>query len=177
MSETQIVISALGQDKPGIVKALSKIVLDCGGNITDSRMTRLGDEFALIMLVAGSEKIIAIVEAAMQESQVTLDLTIISKRTAVKTVQEKHKPYQIKVVCMDQPGIVHDVTDFIAKQQINIETLDTSNYAAAHTGAPMFALDMTISIAASTNMAQFKNEFLSFCDDLNLDATIDPIKT
>jgi len=177
MGESQIVISALGQDKPGIVKALSKTVLDCGGNIADSRMTRLGDEFALIMLVEGTDKVITSIEAAMQDCQVVLELTIITKRTALKTEQEKYLPYQIKVVCMDQPGIVHDVTDYIAKQNINIETLDTSSYSAAHTGAPMFSLDMSISIPASMNVAQLKKDFLSFCDDLNLDAIVDPIKS
>ncbi|MCG8010360.1 MAG: hypothetical protein JAY64_01475, partial [Candidatus Thiodiazotropha weberae] len=40
-----LVISALGKDQPGIVKNLSKKILDEGCNITDSRMTVLGGEF------------------------------------------------------------------------------------------------------------------------------------
>ena len=49
-----IVISALGTDRPGIVQALSKAVLEYDGSIMDSRMTVLGGEFAVLMLVAGS---------------------------------------------------------------------------------------------------------------------------
>ena len=176
MSESQLVLTALGQDKPGFVKALSKVVLDSGGNITESRMTRLGNEFALIMFVVGSEKVISVVESSVKESQASLALAINCKRTSIKKVQEKHKPYQINVICMDQPGIVHDLTDYIASHFINIETMDTSSYAAAHTGTTMFSLDMCISIPESVNTTQFKNDFLSFCDNLNLDASVEPLK-
>jgi len=50
-----LVISALGNDKPGIVNELSKTILDQGGNISESRMTVLGGEFAMMLLVTGSE--------------------------------------------------------------------------------------------------------------------------
>lgn len=176
MNESQMVISALGQDRPGIVKILSKTVLDCGGNISDSRMTRLGEEFAMIMLVEGSDGIIAAIEKHLKTLQDSESLIIISKRTVIKPLKEQFMPYLVNVVCMDQPGIVHDITDFVASRQINIEKLDTSSYAAAHTGAPMFALDMTISIPASTNTAEFKLAILNYCDDLNLDVTVEPIK-
>ena len=176
MYQSQIVISALGQDKPGIVNALSKSVLDCGGNIAESRMTRLGDEFALIMLVEGVEDSISTVEKTMQDMNAADALTIITKRTVLKVSQEQCMPYHVNVICMDQPGIVHDITDFIARKKINIEELETSNYAAAHTGTQMFALDMSISIPSSINTSQFKQDILAFCDELNLDAAVEPIK-
>lgn len=176
MKESLCVISALGEDKPGFVKALSKTVLDCGGNISDSRMTHLGNEFALIMLVEGSEEIISAVENAISQVQQAHDLTVVSKRTQVKAVQEERIPYKVNVVSMDHPGIVHNVTDFIAQQHINIEELDTSSYAAAHTGAPMFSLAMSISIPKSLNIGKFKKDFLFFCDELNLDAVVEAIK-
>ena len=53
-----LVISALGNDKPGIVNALSKAILDQGGNISESRMTVLGGEFAMMLLVSGTQECI-----------------------------------------------------------------------------------------------------------------------
>jgi len=53
--EQLIVISALGSDRPGIVESLSRAVLEHNGNILDSRMTVLGGEFAVLMLVSGSD--------------------------------------------------------------------------------------------------------------------------
>ena len=48
-----LVISALGKDHPGIVNTLTKTILNHGCNIVDSRMTVLGGEFAIIMLISG----------------------------------------------------------------------------------------------------------------------------
>ena len=49
-----IVISAIGTDRTGVVQDLSKVILACGGNIEESRMTTLGAEFAMLMLVSGN---------------------------------------------------------------------------------------------------------------------------
>ena len=49
-----IVITALGGDRAGVVHELTRAVLDCGGNIVESRMTALGSEFAMLLLVSGN---------------------------------------------------------------------------------------------------------------------------
>ena len=46
--DNYIAISAVGQDRPGIVNELSRAILEYGCNIVDSRMTVLGGEFAII---------------------------------------------------------------------------------------------------------------------------------
>jgi len=51
--ESYLVITALGEDKPGIVDKLSQTVAECGCNVVDSRMTVLGGEFAVIQLISG----------------------------------------------------------------------------------------------------------------------------
>ena len=85
-------------------------------------------------------------------------------------------PYAVEVVSIDQPGIVHDVANFFARRDINIEDLHTARYPAPHTGAPMFALHMTVGIPADSPIASVRAEFLDFCDDLNLDAMMAAVK-
>ena len=167
-----LVISALGDDKPGIVKSVSKQILDAGGNISDSRMGVLGDEFALIMLVDGNEAAIKTIQLLLPKLESELGLTIISKETGVMAKEEARLPYDVEVVAMDNPGIVHDVTDFLSSKQINVEEMATSSYAAAHTGTTMFSMEMSVSVPATMNIASLKNEFLEFCDEMNLDATM-----
>jgi glycine cleavage system transcriptional repressor len=83
-------------------------------------------------------------------------------------------PYMVDVISMDHPGIVSDVAEFFSSRNINIEDLSTWTYAAAHTGTPMFSMNMTISIPAEVNIGQLRDEFTRFCDGLNLDATLEP---
>src|SRR4026208_1440305 len=62
-----IVISALGSDRTGLVFDLTRIVLDCNGNIVDSRMTALGSEFAMLLLVSGNWHTLAKLETGLKK--------------------------------------------------------------------------------------------------------------
>ena len=49
-----LVLSALGEDKPGLINELSRCVLNSGCSILDSRMAVLGGDFALLLQVGGN---------------------------------------------------------------------------------------------------------------------------
>lgn len=171
-----IVITALGEDKPGIVKTLSKAIHDLECNIVDSRMSVLGGHFAVISLVSGQWNKLAKLENQLPELSKQLDMTIVSKHTARRSHSSPLVPYQVEVVSIDHPGIVHNLTSFFYNRDINVENMNTSTYSAAHTGTQMFAVDMTINITPTQSIAQLKEDFLDFCDELNLDAHIEPCK-
>lgn len=173
---TFLVISALGEDRPGIVNALSKVVFDHGCNVADSRMTVLGGEFAAILLVEGRWNTLAKVENALPELERQLSLTITAKRTGERAAADNLLPYAVDVISMDHPGIVNNLAGFFAERSINIEDMSTSTYAAAHTGTPMFAVHMTVGIPADMHIAALREEFMDCCDGLNLDAVLEPLK-
>ena len=168
-----VVITAVGDDRTGIVNELSDEILKDGGNIEDSRMAVLGGAFTIIMLVAGEsdaiDKLIARVPA-MEES---LGMTIVVRKTKPRQMESSLLPYRVEVVSMDHPGIVHDVADFFADRGINIEDVSTTTHAAAHTGTPVFSMHLTIAVHADSPVAKLRHEFQDFCDDLNLDSTME----
>jgi glycine cleavage system transcriptional repressor len=169
-----LVISAFGKDRPGIVNQLSRAILDAGCNVEDSRMTVLGGEFALILLVSGVWNAVAKLESQLKALEKKLELTLVAKATEPRAEKHNMVPYVVDVVAMDHPGIVHDIAEFFSTRDINIEDLSTWTYAAAHTGTPMFSLNMTVSVPASVNIGGLRDEFTRFCDELNLDATLEP---
>ncbi len=137
-------------------------------------MTVLGGEFALILMVSGSWDAIAKLEGQVPSLQSALGLTIIVRRTEERTGTHGLVPYEVDVISMDHPGIVHEVAEFFSNRGINIEEMITGSYAAAHTGTPMFSLKMTIAAPADIPIAQLRDDFAEFCDDLNLDAALEP---
>ncbi len=171
-----LVISALGRDRPGLVNTLSGAILDAGGNIVDSRMTVLGGEFAILLMVEGPWNAIAKIEHAIPELERQLGMTIVSKRTELRTTDRQLLPYAVEVVALDHPGIVKQLASFFSERHINIEDLVTTSYAAAHTGTPMFAVHMTVGIPATIHLGTLRDEFTEYCDALNLDAVLEPIK-
>lgn len=171
-----LVITALGQDRPGIVNELSRSVVDSGCNMEDSRMTVLGGEFAVIMLVSGKWNELAKLENSLPALGRRLDLLVSTKRTEPPKAKGNVLPYAVEVVALDHPGIVHQLANFFARREINIRDLATASYAAAHTGTPMFSVHMTVDVPAGTHIATLREEFMDFCDQLNLDAIIEPVK-
>lgn len=171
-----LVISAIGSDRPGIVNELSQAILDHDCNICDSRMTVLGGEFAILLMVEGNWNTLAKLEEILPGLGENLDLTIISKRTEEKSPAGSLLPYAVEVVSMDHPGIVHSLAGFFSQRKINIEDMITSTYAAAHTGTTMFSVNMSVGIPADIHIASLREEFMEFCDALNLDAVLEPLK-
>ncbi|HEX5514634.1 MAG TPA: glycine cleavage system protein R [Gammaproteobacteria bacterium] len=171
-----LVISALSEDKPGIVDELSKTILDSGCNIEDSRMTVLGGEFAVILLVSGKWNELAKLENCLPALSRRLNLLLNSKRTELPRRRGSLLPYAVEVVALDRPGIVNQLANFFTRRGINIRDLATASYSAAHTGTPMFSVQMTVDVPAGTHIAHLRDDFMDFCDELNLDAIIEPVK-
>ena len=169
MSE-QLVITALGVDRPGIVDELSHALSQHDLNIEDSRMSVLGGEFAILMLVSGKSNSINAFSNELQALEDSLGMKLLVKATQKKPDKLTLAPYTVEVVSMDHPGIVRDIARFFSSRKINILDLHTSRYAAAHTGTPMFALHMTVEISAELPIGKLREEFVTMCDQLNLDA-------
>lgn len=171
-----LVITASGEDKVGIVDRLSGKIADSGCNIEESRMAVLGGQFALIMMVAGPWHALSKLEALLPALGEQLGLTIIHERTRKREQTRPAVPYSVEVVAMDHPGIVRSLSAFFARNGINIEELQTTTYPAPHTGTTMFSVVMTVGIEANVHIPTLRGDFLDYCDDLNLDATFEPVR-
>lgn len=172
-----IVISALGSDRTGLIYDLTRVVLDCSGNILDSRMSSFGNEFAMLMLVSGNWHTLAKLETETRKLSESTGLAISVRRTEQKPARKDVVTYSVDVVCLDQPGIVHNLAGFFSARGIDIAEMNTRSYAAAHTGAPMFSVQMMVHVPAKVHIAALREEFMDLCDQLNLDAILEPVKS
>jgi len=168
----QLVITALGDDRPGIVDELSNTLFKHNLNIEDSRMSVLGGEFAVLLLVSGTQQSIDDFVGDTASLEQSLNMKILVKMTSSETSPQAMVPYTVEVVAIDHPGIVHKLASFFSGRQINIVDLHTERYAAAHTATPMFAVNITIGIPADMAIKTLRDEFIDMCDELNLDASM-----
>jgi len=171
-----LVITACGDDRIGLVDRLSSRIADSGCNIEESRMAVLGGKFALIMLLTGPWHALSKLEGQLPSLGEKLGLAIVHERTGKRERTQPAIPYNVEVVAMDHPGIVHALSSFFARNGINIEELQTSTYPAPHTGTPMFSIVMTVGIRADVHIPTLRGDFFDYCDDMNLDATFEPVR-
>ncbi len=101
-----LAVSAIGSDRTGMVHELTRVISECGGNITESRMAALGTEFAMLLLVSGNWHALAKLETELKRLAETTSLSVHLKRTEPRTARTDMLPYSIDVVCLDQTGIV-----------------------------------------------------------------------
>lgn len=177
--ETQndfLVITASGEDQVGLVDRFSSKITESGCNIEESRMAVLGGQFALIMLLSGPWNALSKFEGQLDSLGSQLGLTIVHKRTQQRDRSQPLIPYHVEVVAMDHPGIVRSLAGFFSKNSINIEELQTNTYPAPHTGTAMFSVSMTVGIPGEAHISTLRSDFLDYCDDLNLDATLEPVR-
>jgi glycine cleavage system transcriptional repressor len=172
-----LAVSAIGSDRTGMVHDFTRVITDCGGNIAESRMAALGGEFAMLLLVTGNWHTLARIESELGKLADERTLSVHLRRTEPRASRKEMLPYSVDIVSLDQTGIVSGLAGFFSTRGIDIGEVATRSYAAAHTGAPMFAVQMTINVPARHHVAQLREEFMDYCDSMNLDAILEPVKS
>ncbi len=160
-----------------MVHELTRVINDCGGNISESRMVNLGSEFAMLLLVSGNWHSLAKLETELKRLMETSNLSVHLRRTEPRAARTDMLPYSIDVVCLDQAGIISGLSGFCSSRGIDIAEVSTRSYPAAHTGAPMFSAQLVINVPSRIHVAHLREEFMEFCDSLNLDAILEPAKS
>ncbi len=170
------VVTAIGEDQPGLVAAVSSYILECGCNIEDSRMAILGGEFAMLILVSGEPAAVkrAREGAAAAGSRFGLTVHARATRGSGALAPAQSLPYQLAAYSMDHPGIVQKVTQYLAEQRINIRALDTRVRAAPHTGQPLFSLEAVLDIPASASVAEIRRGLEAIGAEQNIDLELKP---
>ena len=169
-----LVITAIGADRPGIVNELTEVLLNAGLNVEDSRMSVLGGEFAVMLLVSGNSASIDSLKQQKESLSDSLNLNLLIKPTTSRTSDDDHVSYKVTVEGMDNPGIVHKLARYLSQHSINIVNMQTDSGHAPHTGTPMFTVNMLIDIPAEQNLEQLENDFAALCDELSMDAEFKP---
>jgi glycine cleavage system transcriptional repressor len=171
-----LALTASGEDQVGLVERFTARILDAGCNIEESRMAVLGGQFSILMLVSGPWHALTKLEDRAETMGSELGLVILHKRTKRQERTKPLVPYRVTVVAMDNPGIVHKLAEFFSRQGINIEELTTETYPAPHTGTPMFSVNITIGVPADMHLPTLRGDFFEYCDNLNLDAVMEPAR-
>jgi glycine cleavage system transcriptional repressor len=170
-----VVLTAVGPDRVGIVDDISGAVSGAGCNIEESKMAVLGGEFAVIMLVSGPAGSVEAMTRSLPSLGVKLGLLVGCHPTHEPRAEEKGRPYLLKAVSLDTPGIVHSVTAILRRHEVNIEEMSTETAAAPWTGAPMFRLTTHLVVGPSVSIGSLKAELAHLQQQLDVDITLKPV--
>jgi glycine cleavage system transcriptional repressor len=170
----QVILSAIGRDRPGLVGDFTKFMLDRALSIADARMLNLKGQFAMIMLVTGEDPAIARVREELPAHAHALGLAVgwAPETGAFRPVLGL--PFRLRVYSLDQPGIVHRVSALLQRHGVNIEELESHVESAPFMGAPLFTVEMHVTVPGSVALRTLRHELDQACTELNCDVDLEP---
>ena len=165
-------INAFGKDRPGIVAEVSKILYENGFNLEDSTMSKLADEFT-IMLVVCTEKDLSAdeVEKLFLPVKEKLNLNIYVKEIEyTEEKEEKDTLYKVVVYGADKSGIVYKVAKLMADNGINIVDMTTEK------ANDIYILITDIDIPENIDFEDFKTKIKELGNEIDVDISCEKIE-
>src|SRR5438045_5780778 len=163
-------MTVIGQDRPGLVESVADLVAQHGGNWLESRMSRLGGQFAGILRV----QIPVEREAPLVRSLKELEregLTVVVHSERPKPEETTGPLVFLEIVGQDRPGIVHQISHALASHGVNVEELQTECGSAAMSGETLFKAQAKLKIPSSCKLGELKRELEHIAEDLIVDIT------
>lgn len=175
--QKRLVLTVTGSDRVGIVDDVTKVVLSFDGNVEASRMSRLGGEFAMLMMVSVEKAQIApLQDGLLALQQQGLELVI---RPTVRNYRQKFagwSSYQLTVTGADHEGIIHEITHYLANEGVNIETMDTGTEHGPFGGTLLFTMSAVVMAPPQMSIEALADELDGLGRSLNVDAEIAPLE-
>jgi glycine cleavage system regulatory protein len=168
---TSLVVTIIGNDRPGIVERLSEVVLAAGANWEESRMARLAGKFAGILHInvapADADTLASGLRAMSSDG-----LTVVVESSGTPA-DETFRTVRLELVGNDHPGIIRDISRVLAQYLVNIEELETGVSGAPMSGEQLFRARAQLRLPASITPDWLRERLEALAGELMVDVTLD----
>jgi glycine cleavage system transcriptional repressor len=173
---TQLIVTAVGLDRPGLVADLTRHVFEVGASLADSRMVNLRGHFALLALIEGSPESIASLRRKLESNGAGMGLRLeLYEASRAPSRAPGGVPYRLKVYSNDQPGIAAQVTALLRQHSVNVEELETRIDSAPFAGTPLFVLEGVVTLPQGTSARKMRDALEALGEKIGCDIDLDAI--
>jgi glycine cleavage system regulatory protein len=167
-----LVMTIIGPDRTGLVEAVAGAVAGHGGNWLESRMCRLGGEFAGILRIEiPSEKKAQLLDALQKISGLTV--TVHSGETKISASNARQT--KMEIIGQDRPGIVHEISAALARAGVNVEEFSSEVISGAMTGETLFKASVRLQLPENCNLGALKQDLEKIAADLLVDVSFEKL--
>jgi len=159
-------MTLIGPDRTGLVEAVARAVAGHGGNWLESRMCRLGGEFAGILRVeVDAEKRPALLDAVQKIPGLRVIVGGSEANIPAKNVRET----RMEIIGQDRPGIVREISAALARARVNVEEFSSEVASGAMSGEQLFKASARLQLPENCNISALKKELETIAADLLVD--------
>ncbi|MDB6111371.1 MAG: amino acid-binding domain protein [Pedosphaera sp.] len=171
-----LVMTIIGKDRTGLVESVASLVAEHGGNWLESRMCRLGGEFAGILRIHVPAEKQAALMAALNGLQ-KHGLSVVVSAGEAGTVTGNGQFTTLEIVGHDRPGIVREIARALAGQKVNVEELSSELVSAPMSGETLFKAQARLQLPEHCDMAALRAELEKIAADLMVDISFADLAT
>ena len=166
-----LVLTVIGDDRPGLVEQLAAAISAHHANWLESSMSQLSGKFAGIVCISVDQAQLDPLKAALA-SLPGLRITAEAGAT-VGEAQAPQRRLKLSLVGHDRIGIVREVSQVLARHAVNVEELSTHTASAPMSAEILFHATAELTAAASLDTAALIRELEQISNDLMVDITLD----
>ena len=168
--QTTLVMTLIGPDRTGLVEAVASTVAGHSGNWLESRMSRLGGEFAGILRVEVPEdKKSALLDTLQKISGLRVIVGAGEPAVSLKNARES----RIEIIGQDRPGIVREISAALARAGVNVEEFVSDVTSGAMSGEQLFKASIRLQIPKGCDALALKKELEEIAADLLVDISFE----
>ncbi len=167
-----LVLTLLGQDRAGLVSAVSRLITERGGSWERSQLAHLAGTFAGIVEVDvpdnQAEALVGDIEGLAAEG---LRVTVESAG-ATSAAASGGRRLTLHLVGADRPGIVAEVSSLLAEHGVNVEELASRVVDAPMAGGTLFEADVVVSVPEGVDVSALGEALEALANELMVDAEL-----
>jgi glycine cleavage system regulatory protein len=165
---TSLVMTVLGEDRPGLVERLSAVIAEHKGNWLGSHLSSMAGHFGgMVHILVPNQQVDSLVETLRELESAGL---FVSIRTGLEDRGEvAARQAELQVMGNDRPGIISSISQAIASHGINVEELRTEYTSAPMSGTAMFSAHARLFLPASVSAKDLRRELEQIASDLMVD--------
>ena len=169
--QVPLVMTVIGRDRTGLVESVARLVAEHGGNWLESRMCRLGGEFAGILRIHVAREQESALVQALQGLQAQ-GLTVVVRPDQAGPAAADRNLAALEIVGHDRPGIVRQISAALAREGINVEELETECSSAPMSGEMLFKAVATLQLPPGCRLTRLREELEKIAGDLMVDVRL-----
>jgi glycine cleavage system regulatory protein len=175
--QTPLVLTIIGADRTGLVESVSGIVADHGGNWLESRLCRLGGQFAGILRIeVPAENQAALTRALATLQREGLSVAAYPDQPDAGTSVDEGSLNSLEIVGHDRPGIVHEISRALAAQGVNVEELASECVSAPMTGEILFKARARLRLPPGCRVGALREQLEHIASDLMVDISFSDVE-
>ena len=167
---TYLVLTVIGDDKPGLVEMLADTIARHSGNWLESNMSHLAGKFAGILRVSVAD---AHADALIQDLQkLSSALKLVVEKVRLSEAPARQRSLRLTLVGNDRPGIIKEISRALALQHVNVEELATQCTTAPMSGESLFNAQAELKVPADLDVHALQRQLEQLADDLIVEISL-----